>query len=104
MARFPNGDSPFGLAYQNGDLTHLSAIGSEKMRYLAGRVGMELFRIGGEAQPLFCGSLVHFVHRMVALPIRYAIEAFVRLVFFPTLKICFASPNLSVVLRVNGRR
>jgi 2-polyprenyl-3-methyl-5-hydroxy-6-metoxy-1,4-benzoquinol methylase len=34
IARFPNGDSPFGLANQNGELTHVTAIGSEKFRYL----------------------------------------------------------------------
>lgn len=48
IARFPNGDSPFGLANQNGDLTHVTAIGSEKFRYLVQRLNLELIFLGGE--------------------------------------------------------
>jgi SAM-dependent methyltransferase len=48
IARFPNGDSPFGLANQNGDLTHVTAIGSEKFRYLVQRLNLELIFIGKE--------------------------------------------------------
>lgn len=48
IARFPNGDSPFGLANQNGDLTHVTAIGSEKFRYLVQRLDSELIFLGGE--------------------------------------------------------
>jgi len=32
LLRVPNGDSPFGRAYQHGDRTHLVAYGSEKLR------------------------------------------------------------------------
>lgn len=31
LARFPNGDSPFGLKNQNGDVTHVTFIGSKKL-------------------------------------------------------------------------
>jgi hypothetical protein len=48
IARFPNGDSPFGLANQNGDLTHVTAIGSEKFRYLVQRLDSDLLFIGKE--------------------------------------------------------
>lgn len=48
IARFPNGDSPFGLANQNGDLTHVTAIGSEKFRYLVQRLDSDLIFLGGE--------------------------------------------------------
>ena len=35
IARFPNGDSPFGRINQNGDITHINALGCMKMTYFA---------------------------------------------------------------------
>lgn len=48
VARFPNGDSPLGLVNQNGDLTHVSAIGSVKAKHLATVAGLALHWYGGE--------------------------------------------------------
>jgi len=31
LSRFPNGDSPFGRAFQHGDLTHVTTLGSGKL-------------------------------------------------------------------------
>ncbi len=53
IARFPNGDSPLGLSHQNGDVTHITFIGSEKARYFVCKLGVELIYVGGEAQPFF---------------------------------------------------
>lgn len=49
MARVPNGDSPFGLVNQNGDLTHVTAIGSGMVHYLARRAGATLLYVGAQA-------------------------------------------------------
>jgi 2-polyprenyl-3-methyl-5-hydroxy-6-metoxy-1,4-benzoquinol methylase len=55
IARFPNGDSPFGLSNQNGDITHVTAIGSGKINYFAANSNMELIFSGGEAKPILGG-------------------------------------------------
>ncbi len=56
MARFPNGDSPFGLSHQNGDVTHVNFIGSGKVRYFANKLAVELVYIGGEARPFLASK------------------------------------------------
>jgi SAM-dependent methyltransferase len=49
IARFPNGDSPFGRINQNGDVTHVNAIGCMKMVYLAERAKLKLEYIAAPA-------------------------------------------------------
>lgn len=49
IARFPNGDSPFGRINQNGDVTHINAIGCMKMTYLAERARLNLEYIAAPA-------------------------------------------------------
>ncbi|MES2546343.1 MAG: class I SAM-dependent methyltransferase [Pseudomonadota bacterium] len=53
IARFPNGDSPFGLSHQNGDVTHVTFIGSGKIKYFVSKLDVELVTVGGEARPFF---------------------------------------------------
>ncbi len=47
IARFPNGDSPFGLKIQNGDVTHITSIGSGKVYYLGTATNMKVFFLLG---------------------------------------------------------
>jgi len=49
IARFPNGDSPFGRVNQHGDITHINAIGCMKMSYFAGRAHLALEYIAAPA-------------------------------------------------------
>ena len=99
IARFPNGDSPFGLMYQNGDVTHITTIGSIKARYFVDVLGVDLIFLGGEAQPLFSGSLLVTTHRLFALPIRKLANLLVNLVFLPGRNVAFSSPNLVMIFR-----
>jgi SAM-dependent methyltransferase len=101
IARFPNGDSPFGLLNQNGDMTHITSIGSGKARYLAGKLGAPVVFIGGEAQPLFAGTLRRTLHGLFALPIKTLINLFVNLVFFQGGHIAFCSLNLVMIIRAS---
>src|SRR4029453_16158704 len=41
LARFPNGQSPFGRAFQHGDFTHKSTLTTYKIEYLATLTGLE---------------------------------------------------------------
>jgi 2-polyprenyl-3-methyl-5-hydroxy-6-metoxy-1,4-benzoquinol methylase len=46
LLRVPNGDSPFGRAYQHGDRTHVEAYGSEKLRQLCASVQLMIVHAG----------------------------------------------------------
>jgi SAM-dependent methyltransferase len=99
IARFPNGDSPFGLCYQNGDVTHITTLGKGKVTYLASQLKVDLVFVGGEAQPLIDGNALHTAHRLLALPIKKIVNFLVNIVFFPKHSIDFCSSNLVMIFR-----
>jgi len=99
IARFPNGDSPFGLAHQHGDITHVTAIGSGKMVYFAKTCGFEIEFIGGEAEPILGDSVLHFLRMIIFIPVKACLEVVTRLLFFPSVKTAFYSSNMVVVLK-----
>src|SRR5262249_31660385 len=45
LARFPNGQSPFGRVYQHGDLTHVTALSSSSVTQLAQMTGFAVERV-----------------------------------------------------------
>lgn len=49
VLRFPNGDSPFGRRNQHGDVTHLTTIGGEKLRYFAECAELSVLKIANPA-------------------------------------------------------
>ncbi len=46
LLRFPNGESPFGLWMQHGDLTHVHALGLSKVRQLCAACGLRITHSG----------------------------------------------------------
>jgi SAM-dependent methyltransferase len=98
LARFPNGDSPFGLVCQNGDVTHVSVIGSGKAGYFARAAGLQLVCIGGEARPILGGRLLR---GLAGAPIRALTNFIVRHVVYQGRKVAFCSENLVMVLRAD---
>jgi len=98
VARFPNGDSPFGRHIQNGDVTHRTAIGSIRARFLAAQAGMYVVFLGCEVQAIWAGR-THTPHRLFAVPVKKLMNAFLNLVFSPRDPLPFCSPNLHLVLR-----
>ena len=98
LARFPNGDSPFGRHIQNGDPTHKTAIGSIRARYLAAQASMEIVFLDCEVQAIFAGR-THTPHRLFAVPVKRLMNAFLNLVFSPRDPLPFCSANLHLVLR-----
>lgn len=102
LARFPNGDSPFGRHIQNGDVTHQTCIGSIRGRYLATQTGFDINYLGMEPQALLAGR-AHTPHRMLALPIKMLMNAFLNLIFSPRDPLPFCSPNLVMALRKPDR-
>jgi SAM-dependent methyltransferase len=50
LLRYPNGQSPYGLASQNGDATHVTALSRAKIEQYATGTGLETVRYGGVAR------------------------------------------------------
>lgn len=99
LARFPNGDSPFGMIYQNGDLTHRQSIGSEKAKYLANASGMETIFVGGSAYPVRGVNAKHLFHSMIVKSIKGAINYFISKIFYQRADVAFCSSNLTLVCK-----
>jgi predicted TPR repeat methyltransferase len=52
LARFPNGGSPFGVFWQNSDVTHATTISGEGIRQLALVAGMQVLSVANAARPM----------------------------------------------------
>jgi 2-polyprenyl-3-methyl-5-hydroxy-6-metoxy-1,4-benzoquinol methylase len=61
LARFPNGDSPFGRRYQHGDLTHKTAIGSRLIEHLAAVSGFQVVAVRNPRTEFLDNPLVRLV-------------------------------------------
>ncbi len=99
VARFPNGDSPFGLKNQNGDVTHVTALGSRKATYFANRLGLEVLFIGKQASAIKTKSYAITARRVAAALAQNIVNSLVRLIFFNGEKVEFCSQNLVLVCR-----
>lgn len=49
VARFPNGQSPFGRVYQHGDMTHRSTLSAEIIAQLVQSMPFEIVHLGNQA-------------------------------------------------------
>ncbi len=97
LLRFPNGDNPFALPLQNGDVTHVTAIGQTMVHQVATLAGFDLVRIGAPAQPRRPLGLKRALIAL-GLPLRGAIGLVVRHLFMGGAPVLF-SANLLVTLR-----
>jgi 2-polyprenyl-3-methyl-5-hydroxy-6-metoxy-1,4-benzoquinol methylase len=98
IARFPNGDSPFGLANQNGDFTHISSIGLGKVKYLLSLVDFKLIYFGGEAEVILGKNPFGVLNRTCRAVIKKFINSFVNYLV-KSKRNGFCSSNLVVILR-----
>ena len=99
LAKFPNGDSPFGLSNQNGDITHLISIGSNKARYWANKIGFEILYIGANAMPILTRDLMFLAQRLLSVPIKKTLNLIINIIFFPRFNISFFSRDLTLILK-----
>lgn len=74
LARFPNGDSPFGRLNQHGDLTHVTALGSMALRQLALASNLELLQVDSPQTPVLRIGLAHGVAAVASLLTRWVLE------------------------------
>ncbi len=98
IARCPNGDSPFGLVNQNGDVTHVTAIGRGKARYFATRTDLELIYLGGEAEPIWGTSARDMAQRAIGLPIKAMVNICTNAIIYNA-NVAFCSKNLTLVYK-----
>ena len=100
--RFPNGDSPFGLVNQNGDITHLTAIGSFKIFHLAKISGLNVIKIKPPSQNILNSTILVAIHRLVFNPIKWILNFIIKILVFPDKKIFFFNTNLIALLEKNN--
>jgi 2-polyprenyl-3-methyl-5-hydroxy-6-metoxy-1,4-benzoquinol methylase len=95
IARFPNGASPFGLAIQNGDITHVSTLSATKLsQWLVGRP-FTIERLGNSSSATH-GGVAMRVGRLVRGVLRAGVERGLRALYGIEGPL---HPNLTVVLR-----
>ena len=97
LARFPNGDSPVGMPHQNGDLTHVTAIGRFAVLQLGYAAQLEVVSLSGMAAPLRANSLIRTTHRVITGPLKYLINLTKNVLYFPATPVDFVSVNLVAV-------
>jgi 2-polyprenyl-3-methyl-5-hydroxy-6-metoxy-1,4-benzoquinol methylase len=103
LCKFPNGDSPFGRPFQNGDITHVTILGEAKVVYLARVAGLRVARLAGEARSTRDRSWRMRVSRLVVRLLELTLEPCIKNVMFPGWKFALFSPNTVVVLRRQAR-
>lgn len=82
ILRYPNGDSPFGRRIQNGDPTHVTAIGRDKLAYFARRAGLTVEVVRSPALPTSGVGWRRAAKRHVILAMRFCVEAFLGLAYY----------------------
>jgi SAM-dependent methyltransferase len=103
LARFPNGDSPFGLSNQHGDHTHRTVITRSKLTQLALPAGLVIETYRGEKTPVLCGHPKFMLQRCVSNPVRALLDVMVAALFLPTKRTPFSAQNAVAVLSLpNG--
>ncbi len=98
IARFPNGDSPFGLKNQNGDVTHVTTIGSKKLGYFARRAGLAVVYLGAEPLAVGGGSVTKQIKKALSIPLRWLLRKLLTTFLTLPMDKVFFSQNLVAVL------
>ena len=99
LLRFPNGDNPFALPMQNGDVTHRTSIGQAMIRQVAELAGVEVVALREPRQPVDGIALKRRAMVAIGLSVRRAIGHAIRHLFMGGADVFFSS-NLIVVLRL----
>lgn len=106
LARFPNGDSPFGRLNQHGDTTHVTTIGSVAVHQFATAAGFEVLSIRSDRMPILGVGVLRGLVYLVALSLRYMLEAPLQILlnaYYPGMPRWYAlAPNLIVRMRLGN--
>jgi 2-polyprenyl-3-methyl-5-hydroxy-6-metoxy-1,4-benzoquinol methylase len=97
ILRFPNGDSPFGRLYQHADVTHVTTLGGNKVRYLARQAGFSVEAVRAPRLPLAGVGLVRAFKRRLLLAGRFVVERVIGHLYFGG-RVLPLDPNYVAVL------
>lgn len=98
LLRFPNADSWVGNAFQNGDPTHVNAVGVLKLFYYAQAVGLAVRTYRAVSRRGFSTSIVHGVHRLISAPLIAISSAIKKAMYLPGLPVVLSTANVVSVL------
>jgi 2-polyprenyl-3-methyl-5-hydroxy-6-metoxy-1,4-benzoquinol methylase len=104
ILRFPNGDSPFGRINQHGDLTHVTTLGSEKLRYFARQAGFAVESIRAPKLALSGVGLKKAFKRRLLLAGRNLVERAVGFLYFGGRRVPMDPNYVAVLVRAQNRR
>lgn len=100
IARFPNGASPFGRAYQYGDATHVSVLTGSSMTQIGAATGFEQIRYYNAARGKKSrdgGIRNLWLIRQAAFLLRNFFQVIIGLIYFG--KNIPMDPNITVIMR-----
>jgi 2-polyprenyl-3-methyl-5-hydroxy-6-metoxy-1,4-benzoquinol methylase len=92
--RTPNGSSPFGLANQHGDVTHVNIITQSKVHFWANSSNLDLNYYGGDIYLIYNGKILKTPFRFLKRILQIIIEGIVRWIFSPQSKGVLSSNSL----------
>ena len=96
--RYPNADTWLGNAYQNGDPTHVSAIGYYKVEYLASRAALDIIAYRASTRRGFATSVIHGLHAATAGTLIRVGAVFRKMLYVPGTPLVLSSSNVVCVL------
>jgi len=82
IAKFPNGDSPFGRVNQHGDMTHVTTIGRGKIHQLASLSNLTVVSIAEPKRPLRNVGTATAARRLLGGLARRVLERSIRTLYF----------------------
>lgn len=99
LLRFPNADSWIGNPFQNGDVTHVNAIGGYKMGQYAVECGLDVVRFRAETRRGFETSFAHGVYKYTGGVLAKVVGGVLKALYFPTMPVVMSTSNVVCVLR-----
>jgi len=100
LARFPNGDSPFGRVNQHGDLTHVTTLGRSKLQQLAELSGMQLISFADPRRPWRSVGFRGAIRRLAGSAVKKVLETTIRTLYFGGEKVCFDRNAVAILRRL----
>ena len=98
ISRFPNGDSPFGLVNQNGDVTHLTTLGYGKIKYFESQIKVDQFFFGAQSVVILGKNPISTIKRLCVCIFKFCVEFFVNFLSEPR-RCGYCSANLVWIFR-----
>lgn len=106
ILRFPEGASPFGLAYQNGDFTHVTSLTASKTNSLCEMNGLKLLSYSDEFLRSNQLCSYGFIGKLALIMLQaYAkvLRTMMRVLFYPlSLDIKFSTNSIAVISPTNN--